>query len=181
MGHRALVAYERPTGGYTVRYSQWGAHGYRLLDAITASTPLGGRRGDEDAPPRVRPEPVDVVADLAEFAASAVDPLAHEAAFVVDDGFGVRAFEPLAFWHDEPTVAFGGALAALRRDRDPTADARELRAWRRGAAATGLPEEPLGTLSVAECERAHRRLFDALDEDGRGRTLERVPPRTRDA
>lgn len=181
MGHRALVAYERPTGGYTVRYSQWGAHGYRLLDAITASTPLGGRPGDEDAVPRVRAEPVDVVADLAEFAASAVDPLAHEAAFVVDDGFGVRAFEPLAFWHDEPTVAFGGALAALRRDRDPTADARELRAWRRGAAATGLPNEVLGTLSASECERAHRRLFDALDADGRGRPLERIPPRTRDA
>lgn len=181
MGHRALVAYERPTSGYTVRYSQWGAHGYRLVDAVTASTPLGGCRGGEDAPPYVRPEPVDVVADLAEFAADAVDPLTHEAAFVVDDGFDVRAFEPLAFWHDEPTPAFGGALAALRRDRDPSADARELRAWRRGAAATGLPEDPVATLPTAECERAHHRLYDALDADVRGRTLERIPPRTRDA
>lgn len=181
MGHRALVAYERPTGGYTVRYSQWGAHGYRLLDAITASTPLGGRRGGEDAPPSVRPEPVGVVPDLAEFAASSVDPLAHEAAFVVDDGFGVRAFEPIAFWHDEPTVAFGGALAALRRDRDPNADARELRAWRRGAVATGLPEDAVETLPAVERERAHRRLFDALEADVGERRLERIPPRTRDA
>jgi hypothetical protein len=181
VGHRALVAYERPTGGYTVRYSQWGAHGYRLLDAITASTPLGGCRGDEDAPPSVRPEPVAVVADLAEFAATAVDPLVHEAAFVVDDDFDVRAFEPLAFWHDEPTKAFGGALAGLRRDRDPDADARELRAWRRGAAATGLPEDPVGSLPDAACERTHRRLFDALDADSSERPLERIPPQTRDA
>jgi len=181
VGHRALVAYERPTGGYTVRYSQWGAHGYRLLDAITASTPLGGGRGDDDASPCVRPEPVGIVADLAEFAADSIDPLAHEAAYVVDDGFAVRAFEPLAFWHDEPTVAFGGALVALRPDRDPNADARELRAWRRGAAATGLPDEPVDALTAAERERAHRRLYEALDAAVVGRRLERIPPETRDA
>jgi hypothetical protein len=181
VGHRALVAYERPTGGYTVRYSQWGAHGYRLLDTITASTPLGGRRGDGDAAPCVRAEPIEVVADLEAFAATSVDPLTHEAAFVVTEGFDVRAYEPLAFWHADPTVAFGGALVALRRGRGPSSDARELHAWRRGATATGLPDDPVETLGTDERERTHQRLFDALDADVVKRQLERIPPRTRDA
>ncbi|WP_323676251.1 DUF6735 family protein [Halorubellus sp. PRR65] len=179
MGHRALVAYERPAGGFTVRYSQWGAYGYRLLEAITESTPLGGSRGD-DGPSRVRPGPVGVADDLAAVAADYVDPIAHEAAFVVSDAYCVRAFEPLAFWGDAPTSAYGGALVSLRRERDPTVDARELRAWRRGATASGLPTDD-AAVDAAERERTHRRLYDALEADVDGRRLEPIPPRTREA
>jgi len=175
VGHRALVAYERPTGGFTVRYSQWGAHGYRLLDAVTASTPLGGRRRGGDAP-RVRPGPLGVADDLGALAATYVDPLAHEAAFVVTPSFCVRAFEPLAFWLDEPTVEYGGALVALRRDRDPGRDASELRAWRRGATATrsrvGDDDSP---------GRVHEDLLDALDAAFDDRTVVAIPPDSLDA
>lgn len=186
MGHRALVAYERPTGGYTVRYSQWGAFGYRLLEAITESTPLGGRRGADDSP-RVRPGAVGVADDLAALAAEYVDPLAHEAAFVVDDAFRVRAFEPLAFWSDAPTTAYGGALVSLRRERDPAADASELCAWRRGAtsllpmdgdASCDAPDE--ATVGTAGVRRTHRCLYAALEDEVEGRRVERIPPRTRD-
>ena len=179
MGHRALVGYERPTGGYTVRYSQWGACGYRLLEAISESTPLGGVRGD-DGPSRVRPGPLGVAEDLDALAGDYVDPIAHEAVFVVSDAYCVRAFEPLAFWRDAPTTAYGGALVSLRRERDPSVDARELRAWRRGATATGLPG-PYATVDDDERARTHRRLYDALVADVEERRVERIPPRTREA
>jgi hypothetical protein len=179
VGHRALVAYERPTAGYTVRYSQWGACGYRLLEAISGSTPLGGVRAD-DGPSRVRPGPLGVAADLGALAAEYVDPLAHEAVFVVDDDYCVRAFEPLAFWSDEPTTAYGGALVELRGGRDPSVDARELRAWCRGATAMSLPSGD-GSADAAERERTHRRLCDALVAAFEGRRVERIPPRTREA
>ncbi|NHN43126.1 hypothetical protein G9C85_16025 [Halorubellus sp. JP-L1] len=174
MGHRALVAYERPTGGYTVRYSQWGAHGYRLLDAVTESTPLGGRGRGGDAP-RVRPGPLGVADDLADLAATYVDPLAHEAAFVVTPSFCVRAFESLAFWLDDPTVEYGGALVPLRRDRDPEHDASELRAWRRGA--TAAHARAVGDAP----RRVHEDLLDALDAEVADRTVVAIPPDSTDA
>lgn len=179
MGHRAVVAYERPGGGYAVRYSQWGARGYRLLDAITASTPLGG--GDADDDPAVRPEPLGTAADLAAVAASFVDPLLHEAVFVVSSGFDVRAFEPLAFWGRVPTAAFGGAVVELRLGREPTAEARELRAWRRGATALAdwppaATEDDPRRVPTEASTAVHDRLYDALAEEAGERECHPVPP-----
>jgi len=179
VGHRAVVAYERPGGGYTVRYSQWGAKAYRLLDAIAASTPLGGGSGDDDAP-AVRPEPLGTAADVPAVAESYVDPLLHEALFVVSGAFDVRAFEPVAFWHGTPTAVHGGAVVELRRDRDPTVEARELRAWRRGA--TALADWPASTADdgrsgpPGEAAAVHGRLFDALAEEAGDRECHPIPP-----
>jgi hypothetical protein len=214
VGHRALVAYERPTGGYTIRRSQWGAFGYRLLDSITATSPLGARPRDDEHP-LVQPGPIGVARDLADVAARFVDPVVHEAAFAVTTTFDVTAFEPLAFPRDRTrgatntdddgadgadtesatgpesttgrrstteteVVAPGGALVSLRRDRDPAQDARELRAWVRGATATTdrSPEET----AVAVDERHSKRagLYDALEREVEGRTVERIPRGTRD-
>ena len=188
MGHRALVAYERPGDGYTVRYSHWGARGYRLLESVTASTPLGGRNGDggdeSDASdgndePTVRPEPLGVAIDLDDVARSFVDPLLHEGVFVVSDAFCTRAFEPLAFWGDSSTTVHGGALVELRRDRDPCADARELRAWRRGATAM-LAVDGVAGMDESPRER-HERLVEALRAEPNDRALYPIPPDGSDA
>ena len=42
MGHRALVAYERTDGQYTLHYSHWGASNLKLKHLISAETPFGG-------------------------------------------------------------------------------------------------------------------------------------------
>jgi len=42
MGHRALVAYERTDGRYTLHYSQWGAANLKLKHRISAESPFGG-------------------------------------------------------------------------------------------------------------------------------------------
>lgn len=174
MGHRALVAYERPGGQYTVRYSHWGARGYRLLESVTAATPLGRSDPDGDDGPPVRAEPLGVATALGDVAASFVDPLLHEAVFVVNDAFCTRAFEPLAFWGTTPTTVHGGALVELRRDRAPDADARELRAWRRGATAMLATTSENGASTGARGH--HDRLLDALRGETDDRELYAIPP-----
>jgi len=42
MGHRALVAYERTDGQYTLHYTHWGAADLKMKYRITAETPFGG-------------------------------------------------------------------------------------------------------------------------------------------
>ena len=42
MGHRALVAYERTDGQYTLHYSHWGAANLKLKRRISAESPFGG-------------------------------------------------------------------------------------------------------------------------------------------
>ena len=42
MGHRAVVAYERTDGQYTLHYSHWGAANLKLKHQISAESPFGG-------------------------------------------------------------------------------------------------------------------------------------------
>jgi len=42
MGHRALVAYERTDGQYTLHYSHWGAANLKLNHRISAESPFSG-------------------------------------------------------------------------------------------------------------------------------------------
>jgi len=46
MGHRALVAYERTDGQYTLHYSHWGAANLKLKHCISAESPFGGEDTD---------------------------------------------------------------------------------------------------------------------------------------
>ena len=46
MGHRALIAYERPDRLYNCHYSHWGGLNLRLKQDVTPKTPFGG---DEDS------------------------------------------------------------------------------------------------------------------------------------
>lgn len=50
MGHRALVAYERPDGLYNLHYAHNGGLHLRLKQDITSSTPFGGAEATDARP-----------------------------------------------------------------------------------------------------------------------------------
>ena len=133
MGHRALVAYERTDGQYTLHYSHWGAADLKLKDRITAETPFGGEDTDskwaeqllaeladgletdavdgylagEDRPSTVvEPKPRATGLTLDEIVADHLDYLHHEAFFVVSTTFEVTVYRTLWFGlqYDSETV-----------------------------------------------------------------------------
>jgi hypothetical protein len=133
MGHRALVAYERTDGQYTLHYSHWGAADLKLKHRITAETPFGGEDTNskwakqllaeladgleadavegylagEDRPSTVvEPKPRATGLSLGEIVADHLDYLHHEAFFVVSPTFEVTAYRTLWFGlqYDSKTV-----------------------------------------------------------------------------
>ena len=133
MGHRALVAYERTDGQYTLHYSHWGAANLKLKHRITAETPFGsedtdskwakqllseladgleadavdGYLADEDRPSTVvEPKPRATGLTLDEIVADHLDYLHHEAFFVVSTTFEVTVYRTLWFGlqYDSETV-----------------------------------------------------------------------------
>lgn len=120
MGHRTLIAYEREDGLYNVHYSHWGGDSrLPLKEEISESTPLGGdgmepefltafmaalddgldddtEIGGKLAEPQsstaVEPEPEATGVELSEIVSEMLDFLHHEAFYVVDTDFDVRAF-----------------------------------------------------------------------------------------
>ncbi|WP_415383009.1 DUF6735 family protein [Halosimplex sp. TS25] len=118
MGHRALIAYERPDSTYNLHYSHWGAQHLRLKRAITASTPFGGDDPDEtiqNVHRRLREATTDHTVDrvldahaipsrqidvepwaigltLDEIITEHLDYLHHEACYVADTDFRVTAY-----------------------------------------------------------------------------------------
>lgn len=154
MGARALVAYERADGRYSLHYSHWGGADLRLRDELTPAEPFGGRGGAParkalaslqaggdagDLPPidpadtLVNPAPLVTGLDR-DGVAARVDFHAHEALYVVALPFDVRAYLP---------VRTDLSIESDRDDGDPTAgalvavaDAAEverLREWADGA------------------------------------------------
>jgi len=132
MGHRALVAYERPDETYNLHYSHWGAMELRLKHAIDAKTPFGGSSvndswvntvygrlqaatqphlpevdGEQRPELDVDPEPWAVGITLDEVLSEHLDYLGHEALFVVDRTFDVTAYRTLwlGFEHAAETVS----------------------------------------------------------------------------
>jgi hypothetical protein len=140
MGHRVLVAYDRD--GYDLHYAHWGPDPADL----TPETPFGGPPDDEWAADRasdlvdptggrlpenyqraVDPDPIATALTFAEVCEH-IDPLEHEALFVVAPDFSVRTY--LVFPIDvdgRPT----GALVGYDGQRD----AAYLRGWLAGARA----------------------------------------------
>jgi len=120
MGHRALVAYERPDETYNLHYSHWGGCNLRLKHDLTKRTPLGG---DEEHHPwttavyehyqtaeatdlpdienaerpstAVEPEPWAVGLTIEEIITEYLDYLMHEAFYVVPQSFEVTAYRTL--------------------------------------------------------------------------------------
>lgn len=118
MGHRALIAYERPDGTYNLQHSHWGSLRLRLTYEITRATPFGGETPDEhlqsihthllqvdtdgaiddvldglDVPHHaVDIEPWDIQCTLDTILTEYLDYLHHEALYVVDLDFQVTAY-----------------------------------------------------------------------------------------
>jgi len=118
MGHRALIAYERPDGSYNLHHSHWGGLRLRLTYEITQETPFGGDPPDErlqtihthlleaasdkaiddvldglDVPHHpVDIEPWDIRCTLDTIITEYLDYLHHEAFYVVDPEFEVTVY-----------------------------------------------------------------------------------------
>lgn len=121
MGHRALIAYERPDETYNLHYSHWGGLNLRLRHAITKTTPFGEREPentwteriyehlqtasdpelpdvDDDERPwtDVDPEPLELRLSLEEILSTHLNYATHEAFYVVQESFAVEAYR--TFW-----------------------------------------------------------------------------------
>ncbi|MFD1586755.1 DUF6735 family protein [Halorientalis brevis] len=119
MGHRALIAYERPDSLYNLHYSHWGAADLRLKHAITPVTPFGGDEPGDDTPRilfdalveaydeetasthvtaadmlagQVDHDPLAIAITKEEILTEYLDFLHHEAFYVVDPDFQVTAY-----------------------------------------------------------------------------------------
>ncbi|WP_332898050.1 DUF6735 family protein [Haladaptatus sp. CMSO5] len=135
MGHRALVAYEQPDGTHTLHYSQWGALGFRLVEAITEATPFGPQEA-------VEPAPRETGLSLADILTEHLDFLAHEACYLVSPDFEVTAYLPVWFGLEtsDEVVGNGALIPVVFRDGEPV-DVGYVEGWVDGAKA---------------CLRAHR-------------------------
>ncbi|WP_440989606.1 DUF6735 family protein [Haloarchaeobius baliensis] len=164
MGHRALVAYGRADGTYSLHHSQWGALGFSLLDDLGPESPFGdGAEWETAAHEAVvageRPEvpddhdaPVDPVSrgviESLDVLPERFDFLEYEAAFVVSRTGDVCALQPCWFARalDDAEPVGDGGLVSLRRGRDPVTDAARVSAWFRGVADTVRVLHECGTV-----------------------------------
>lgn len=120
MGHRPLVAYERPDETYNLHYTHWGGCNLRLKNTIARATPFGGNEPDDPHTPRayeslqhaentdlpsayknrpeteVKVEPRAVGITLDDAITNHLDYHMHEAFYVVSSEFEVTAYR--TFW-----------------------------------------------------------------------------------
>lgn len=123
MGHRALIAYHRTDGTYSLHYSHWGAANLKLKHQITGETPFGGEDTDSNAAKQlltaltegldaeavggyladdqrpstlVNPQPIATGLTLSEIITEQLDYLHHEAFFRVSTEMEVTAYR--TFW-----------------------------------------------------------------------------------
>lgn len=136
MGHRALVAYQRPDEKYNLHYSHWGGCNLRLKTQITEAAPFGGtgqnhpwtttvyahfqtasstelpELEDTSRPATdVKPEPLETVLSLEEIITNQLDYHLYEAFYVVSQSFDVTAYR---------TLWLGFSLEAESIERSPT-------------------------------------------------------------
>jgi hypothetical protein len=139
MGHRTLVAYDRD--GYDLHYAHWGVDpaditpetpfggppegGWARERATDIVDPAGGRL-DDDARTAIDPDPLATGLSFGEVCVR-VDPLEHEALYVVAPDFSVGRY--LVFALRRAGGRRRGALVA----HDDGADAAYLRGWLAGA------------------------------------------------
>jgi hypothetical protein len=145
MGHRTLVAYDRD--GYDLHYAHWGVD----PDELTPETPFGGPPNDgwareraaelqetaggrlaEDGEQAVDPDPIATGLSFVDLAAY-VDPIEHEALYVVDGAFSVRTY--LVFGLEGRHVGRTDGPAVALVGYDGPADAAYLRGWMAGGRA----------------------------------------------
>lgn len=86
MGHRALVARERPDGTYDVYYSHWGGADLSLARDLD---------GEPWAHPQVDPDPMATGVPWDELLGAHLDALVHEALFVLPQAGPTGAYRPV--------------------------------------------------------------------------------------
>ncbi|MFU8866292.1 DUF6735 family protein [Natronococcus sp.] len=116
MGHRALVADERPDRLYDLRYSHWGATKLDLGERIDEGTPLADGAVDES--------PVAEAVAGERILADFLDPCRYEALYLVRDD-GVDAYRVPWLEFDEHRGGDRGAIVEL----EPGEADREFRLW----------------------------------------------------
>ncbi|WP_458206078.1 DUF6735 family protein [Haladaptatus sp. NG-SE-30] len=94
MGHRALVAYERPDGRFDRHYAHWGATSIALRHRITPKTPFAGGIDDRWTP---AVEPTPRATGLSFEEAATFDYQQFEAFYFVSLAWVVTAYLPLWF------------------------------------------------------------------------------------
>lgn len=154
MGHRALVARQGPDGRYDLYYAHWGGADLSLARRL-ADSPDPGESPTQPADPGISDDPLAVGVDRDELFADHLDPLVHEALFVVDDD--VTAYRPLWFGPVD-----GGAVVGV----DPWAacDDERVRAWFEGtrdAVADLLATGAVTEDAAARCLRRRVRSWAA--------------------
>ena len=121
MGHRALVAYSREDGSYDVYYSHWGGVDLGVTSRLT-----------DPAADQVADEPLAERVEFAAVVGRYLDPLVHEALFVLDEK--PRVYRTLWFgFGDQSDSPTNGLLVGVDW-KDPCDDER-VRAWFAGARA----------------------------------------------
>jgi len=150
MGHRALVAYERPDGTYNLHYTHWGGCNLRLKHQLSEGMPFGEKyEGSREiyeeletasstyVPEKhrhkqteVRLEPTAVGISIQDALANYLDFHMHEAFYIVTREFRVTAFR--TFWLGFHTEAASveespsrgnGVICTIRwYDGDPVGD-----------------------------------------------------------
>jgi len=148
---RALVAYERPGGGYDCHASRW-TEG--LAGRLTARTPFGGRGTPVDPVPEARGVPREGLPARVDFGR-------HEALLVVGDDYGVTTFLALPFGLPD-AAADGGALVESRG----LLDGSYLHGWVRGFRAALAEAVDRGLDSGAGTDRL-RAEADGFEREGR--------------
>lgn len=145
MGHRTLIAYERD--GYDLHYAHWGVDpgeltpeepfggppddGWARERAEELLTVENGRFTDEDGT-AVDTDPVATGLSFVELEAY-IDPIEHEALYVVDGAFSVRTY--LVFGLEGRHVGRTDGPAVALVGYDGPEDAAYLRGWLAGARA----------------------------------------------
>lgn len=131
VGHRALVAYERPDGRYDRHYAHWGATDLTLRHEITAETPFAAKR-EERTPaswtPAIDPTPRERALSFED--AATFDYRTYEAFYVVSLAWVVTAFLPLWFGTSTDDDPHAGVLLAVNSERDSERVRRWFRATR---------------------------------------------------
>ncbi|WP_207587701.1 DUF6735 family protein [Halomontanus rarus] len=135
MGHRALVAYERPDRLYDLRYSHWGGDELALATSLTRETPLA--RGTVDS---------DLLADavsLERVLSNYLDPCVHEALYLVAEDFAVTTYRVCWLeWGDGREEGRGAIVRA-----EPGSDDLALRTWFRATKTALADIVEMGILS----------------------------------
>ncbi|ELY53137.1 hypothetical protein C491_21980 [Natronococcus amylolyticus DSM 10524] len=116
MGHRALVAYERPDRLYDLRYSHWGGTRLDLVDRIEDERPLADGVIEES--------PVAKAVAGERILSDFLDPCKYEALYLVREG-GSDGYRVAWLEWDERRGGDRGAIVEL----EPGEADREFRRW----------------------------------------------------